>query len=584
MELQSSQITRISTSTCFIEQLFKNTTVFKIQHYQRGIAWNSKQVGEIISDIVDAMERNLTEYFIGPITLLQTTHEYTTNRYYDVIDGQQRLTAISLILHHCKVALYEADGEVDPRETQNCKRLAMLVDEVLGPTNDPKLHHKDDDEAQNFRDLMGGRSDKKQKTHLNDMQKQISEVMVGWLITKIRSFTEYFLKKVLCIVICSQDKSLAYQIFETLNARGEKLSEIDLIRNRLFRELPNRQVKEKSDAWGSFRQWFVGHYKGASKQINTRMQDVFSIDLNVREGKWIEPKFLYDSYVAEAERGKFDAAGVIDRVCGVDSFAAYIRSVKPWDAGNEGHIKLCSALEDYVSSWRGERELKVMLPLCYAMFMRGYKNQTIVKNLKVAGALCRRSGVYHRTFPVKSLGEVLSKIAHEVYFDKISEDQSPIFIRDELLKFDLENHSLLIDENFIDVLSRQTRIDDNKAKDIFVAIRNYKAQTAGERLGKSEDLHIEHVLPKEHPDKGWGQFSLDDHSLYKQRLGNLMILSEKLNKQVARRPYSKKRELYEKSRFFDVAYVDDVYDWNQKVIRDRQRVIAEEIAKVWTVD
>ena len=63
-----------------------------------------------------------------------------------------------------------------------------------------------------------------------------------------------------------------------------------------------------------------------------------------------------------------------------------------------------------------------------------------------------------------------------------------------------------------------------------------------------------------------------------------MILSEKLNKQVARRPYSKKRELYEKSRFFDVAYVDDVYDWNQKVIRDRQRVIAEEIAKVWTVD
>ena len=83
------------------------------------------------------------------------------------------------------------------------------------------------------------------------------------------------------------------------------------------------------------------------------MQDVFSIDLNVREGKWIEPKGLYDAYILDSKRETFDAAVVIDRVCGHDSFIAYIRSVKPWDVSNEADIGLCSALEDYVSSWRG---------------------------------------------------------------------------------------------------------------------------------------------------------------------------------------------------------------------------------------
>ena len=143
---------------------------------------------------------------------------------------------------------------------------------------------------------------------------------------------------------------------------------------------------------------------------------------------------------------------------------------------------------------------------------------------------------------------------------------------------------MLRDENFIEQLSRLTSIDDNKAKDIFIALRNHKAQTAGDRLGKSADLHIEHVLPKAYPDRGWGQFSLDEHGLYKQRLGNLMLLSKKLNEKVARRPYSRKREHYDESRYLDVAFIEDVTDWNAKAIRDRQLKIATEIARVWTVE
>ena len=396
MEFPSTQLSRLNTVASFIGPLFDATTVFKVQHYQRGIAWDNQRIEAIIEDVGDAMDRGLSEYFIGPITLLQTTHGH-----YDIIDGQQRLTAISLILTHCKFALYEPDAGLEQSEVQDCMRLARLVEDTLGPTNDPKLHHKDEDEAQNFRDLMARRGDKKKKTHLNAMQRKIDEVLESWPSSRIKAFTFYLLNHVLCIVICSPDKNIAYQIFETLNARGEKLSEIDLIRNRLFRELPDGLVKEKSEAWKIFRQWFVGHYKGASKQINSRMQDVFSIDLNIREGDWIEPKHLYESYVIDSKQEDFNAAEVIDRVCGVDSFTAYIRSVKPWDGCNEGDIRLCSALEDYVSSWRGERELKVMLPLSYAMFMRGYRNSIVAQNLEIAGALSRRSAVVLRTFPVK---------------------------------------------------------------------------------------------------------------------------------------------------------------------------------------
>ena len=561
MEFPKSNLSRLSTAASFIGPLFDATNVFKVQHYQRGIAWDNKKIEEIIEDVEDAMKRGLTEYFIGPITLLQTTHGH-----YDIIDGQQRLTAISLILTHCKFALDKPDAGIDQSEIQDCLRLAKVVEDILGPTNDPKLHHKDKDEAQNFRDLMARRGDRKKKTHLNAMQRKIDEVLEMWSSARIRAFTTYLLSNVLCIIICSPDKNIAYQIFETLNARGEKLSEIDLIRNRLFRELPDRSVNEKSEAWKVFRQWFVGHYKGASKQISTRMQDVFSIDLNVREGAWVEPKHLYETYVLNSKRVDFDAAEVIDRVCGVDSFTAYIRSVKPWDGCNEGDIRLCSALEDYVSSWRGERELKVMLPLSYAMFMRDYRNSTVAQNLEIAGALSRRSAVVLRTFPVKPLGEIFSRLAKEIYFEQVPEDETPNFLRKRLLEYDLQNNNLLKDEVFVEELSRQTSIDDNKAKDIFIALRNHKSQVAGDRLGKSADLHIEHVLPKAYPDRGWGQFSLDEHGLYKQRLGNLMLLSKKLNEEAKRHPYSRKREYYKESRYLDVAFVEGITDWSSETI------------------
>src|SRR5687767_12400445 len=83
-----------------ISRIFSNDYVFRIPPYQRPYAWSTEQAGELFDDLIDFMQSrpgvvdDMPPYFLGSIVLIKAENSPDA----DVVDGQQRLTTLTLLL------------------------------------------------------------------------------------------------------------------------------------------------------------------------------------------------------------------------------------------------------------------------------------------------------------------------------------------------------------------------------------------------------------------------------------------------------------------------------------------------------
>ena len=65
---------------------------YQIPDYQRPYSWNDEQIEQLWDDIYSAMKSNDESYFLGPMILIRTN-----DGYFEVVDGQQRLTTLMIL-------------------------------------------------------------------------------------------------------------------------------------------------------------------------------------------------------------------------------------------------------------------------------------------------------------------------------------------------------------------------------------------------------------------------------------------------------------------------------------------------------
>uniref|UniRef100_UPI0013008183 DUF262 domain-containing protein n=1 Tax=Cyanothece sp. BG0011 TaxID=2082950 RepID=UPI0013008183 len=88
----------IQASEQTLEQIFTLSNYqFEIPSYQRPYSWEKDQVLELMDDLLDAfpyLDNNNCDYFLGSIILIQKSQKPQV----EVVDGQQRLTTLTLLL------------------------------------------------------------------------------------------------------------------------------------------------------------------------------------------------------------------------------------------------------------------------------------------------------------------------------------------------------------------------------------------------------------------------------------------------------------------------------------------------------
>ncbi|WP_260431152.1 DUF262 domain-containing protein [Burkholderia stagnalis] len=87
-----SQVQEISIQLDGISNVLK-TRRFRVPAYQRSYAWEAEHVEALLADVNDAIKSKEKEYFLGSIVVTGPVE-----RRYEVVDGQQRLTTVSLLI------------------------------------------------------------------------------------------------------------------------------------------------------------------------------------------------------------------------------------------------------------------------------------------------------------------------------------------------------------------------------------------------------------------------------------------------------------------------------------------------------
>ena len=262
---------------------------FVIPVYQRSYEWKRENCEQLFDDLIAVVRQNRRSHFFGSlVSSYQPNGRYTE---YLVIDGQQRLTTVSLLL----LAMYNLirQGKVVPQTETMAQELLedYLVDKHQPKEKRIKLKPVKDDRAA-FDSLFDTGEEPVKKSNLtanydyfyNRIQRE--EISIDAL------YDALFTLEVINIELTQEDNP--QRIFESLNSTGVALSEGDKIRNFILMGLsPYQQEEYYEKYWNKIEGLtaynvsnFVRDYLSIKRQLIPAMEKVYiTFKAHVQEGE-----------------------------------------------------------------------------------------------------------------------------------------------------------------------------------------------------------------------------------------------------------------------------------------------------------
>lgn len=253
-----------------LENLFKS--VYNVPVYQRPYSWDKEQINVLLSDIIETYMSDAKNdgYYTGNIILFDKNDKINgLITKYDIIDGQQRITSFALIL----LALYTLSLSIGVEETD--KTIISIKSAIWKYINreyckEYQAINLNSIEKKCFSDLCDYCFDQPKKvisfcnsyrctstfeeriiTNFKYIYTRIQSDISLDIQDNILNFADYILQYVQLIVIeanCSANK--VFSMFESINSKGKRLEEIDLIKTYIFSKLDEGLHNTYLDKWG----------------------------------------------------------------------------------------------------------------------------------------------------------------------------------------------------------------------------------------------------------------------------------------------------------------------------------------------
>lgn len=240
-----------------LKKIFSDDFVFTIPLYQRAYAWTTEESEELFQDLMRAMNGfensidDLPPYFLGSIVLIKGDEPVS-----EVVDGQQRLTTLTMLLS----AL---------RSLSNSKYIEgltyFLCEKGNIVTGTPtryrlRLREKDVHFFQKHIQDEGGVEELKnlQDAQLTESQRNIRDNTLGFIRelqklseNQLANFTQFVINRCFLIVVSvsSPDLDSVYRIFSVLNSRGLNLSYPDILKADIISAIPTDKRDIYADRW-----------------------------------------------------------------------------------------------------------------------------------------------------------------------------------------------------------------------------------------------------------------------------------------------------------------------------------------------
>ena len=241
-------INNINVNKYPISQVFDpdSKVIFEVPKYQREYTWGSREWEALFDDLIE----NDDGYFLGSIICINTATDSINGPKFEVVDGQQRLTTLSLFLSALYTALNDHKELLDEDQLSDILQLKRKI--VLKKTS-ADIRVAPQVQGNNRVDYLG------LLAKIGIIPKRPMPNFAG--LRRIVKAYNYFLKRINATLEESEDKisgmfrildkvnsaimvmievsnhADAYTLFESLNNRGAPLTSVDLIKNLLLARL-----------------------------------------------------------------------------------------------------------------------------------------------------------------------------------------------------------------------------------------------------------------------------------------------------------------------------------------------------------
>lgn len=565
--------------------------LYVVPDYQREYVWEEEQVEQLLMDLLDAYSSdNKKAYFLGTIVTFNSGNQY------ELIDGQQRLTTFFILLCAIK-KIYQ----------KNAEQTSVIESLIYSPTmNDEgdtinryhlQLQYEDagdcleliEKDAQRPAQLT--QSGEKLFNAFKVIQEFLSDKLPD--IASLKKFVVFLLNKTSFVRIETCDITDALKIFETINQRGKGLDPMDLLKNMVFRQVDRSKFKELNMNWREItntlekidekplrflRYFIMANYDTSGEKDGILREDgIYSwLTQNNAQCQYKEAPFKFVKKMAENVRMYAKSRNPADNENG----NIHLKNI-PMLAGKSYKLHLMLIL---AASKMDDEALSLFKKMIETVVYYTVINK-ITTNVteRVFAAWCKE---IRNIVTVDELKRFIFKTVNPSVRDWTQENESN-FLRLGLNSMQQYRVKFILGKitAYVDML----RLGESSVGEL----SNY-TQSA---------VEIEHIMPQTCEDKDQYGVTDEEFDAFINRLGNLTLLENSINKSIHNDTYDKKTVAYRQSRFYLTSALPELVDqgndtainrtnslliawpaWNKQSIEERQKMLYRLSERIWGVN
>ena len=550
---------------------------YVLPYFQREYTWDKEQWQVLLDDSLaiydEYQEDEPPEHFMGSLVVIEDGLRNGVIPALKLVDGQQRLTTISLML----CALQRLVRETNPQLAAKISKMLLNQDETgelrykILPTtksddracymavldlNDQEITNTRSNIARAFSFLHG--KIKSEIEGKNIEPNQFFNVLINCL-------------QVVFITLVANEKP--YKIFESLNAKGKPLTQPDLIRNYVAMKVASNNQEELFTKYWSQMEFLLDERRtvGRLGELTSFLRNYLAMHTRVL----CDVRHVYARFRDRMESSHSSWEAFSSEMANLKRFAVhYDKILRP---------EITSCVEIGVQLQRlNTLDTSSAYPLLLAFF--DAKESGELQESEIIEALAILENYMIRRFlasePSNYLNKMFPTLWKEIDRNRFVESFREILVNKNYPDDERIRRAVLTDKFY------GSATTNRKTSLILGSINRHLSSGSGGFTTLDDSATIEHILPQS-PDESWQSELREDldqiQRTYTDTFGNLTLVTQEWNSSLSNAPFTvKKEKLASHGLKLNADYFStEIQRWDASAIKSRASYLADEMVQIW---
>lgn len=556
---------KIEAKEILFKDLFDSKFLFQIPGYQRPYSWELEQFDQLFEDIRLAMDSGEDHYFLGSVILQTQKQEHDGSGLYDVVDGQQRLTTLTILM----AVMRDLAANPKAQDTLHSK-IFQEEDEYENTPEEVRLSVRDKD-RNFFKKYVLSRGGtvavlSADTKLLSESQKRIIEAVKTFRKKfavndstdqkLLDSMIKFILNNCIFVYVKTGSFTSAYRLFSVLNDRGMPLTTSDLLKSTNLGAIPQTDREFYQQTWENIEEEL------GRDELDKLFGHIRTIYTREKARKSIIDE--YEQIIFDRDKG-LKGKAFIDNLSEVaDIYKEHIINANV-NAKHVPFYNLMSLMRDFIpnSDWI---PAYIAFAQKFSDLQMQYKFLVKLEKLIVVNWLLEVTP----TVRILEMNRLISVI-------DTATDVVQIF-NNEL--FDLTEYN----DDVLQSLKLPNFYRKKFCKYILLRLDMYSHDNTNIMKTYTGTISVEHVLPQT-PSKDWlAVFTEDERNQWTHRLGNLILLSHAKNASANNRSFADKLTKYYAKGLSDFTLtkqISNYSNWDPSIVEKRHNELISIAEKIW---